>query len=180
MDVKFPFENYQRGLLAGDAESRARAEAAFVRDVRARIAEVAGRSYIAPETGTLDVALLFIPNERVFESVVGLAPELVDEALAKGVVLASPTTLIAILAVLRRAATVFHLARSTRALGQALAELRAAWDGWVAESEGALRRLDEAAEGFRALAARRRVRLDRALGRLDALLEPGSGPPPPA
>jgi DNA recombination protein RmuC len=176
MDVKFPLENLQKAQEADDREGRARAEAAFVRDVRARIQEVRERGYGAAEAGGLDLALLFLPSEDVLAAVVRLAPELPDEALASGIVLVSPLTLVAVLAVLRRAAVALALDRGARELGVALAELEGAFAAWTAEATQAQRRLDEAAAGFRALATARAVRLERAMARLAALADERARP----
>jgi DNA recombination protein RmuC len=178
MDVKFPLDNLQRSLAAEDREQRGRLEAAFIRDARAKVQEVAERGYIAPEAGTLDVALLFIPNESVFEAVARLAPELVDQALGRGVILVSPLTLVAVLAVLRRASSVFRLSAAARELGRAMAEFRAAWDGYNHESELVGRRLEDALDSYRMLASLRRRRMDRALATIDGFGlegEPDSG-----
>jgi DNA recombination protein RmuC len=169
MDVKFPFDNYQRALGATDRDQQARLEAAFLRDVRAKVGEVAGRGYIAPEAGTLDVALLFIPNEQVFEAIARLSPELFDEAMGKSVVLVSPLTLIAVLAILRRASTTFRLSAGMRDLAQLMAEFRSAWEAYRGESETVVRRLEDAADGVRNLLSGRRGRLERAIARLDSL-----------
>jgi DNA recombination protein RmuC len=172
MDVKFPFENYRRSVLADDAEARSRYESAFIRDVRAQVGEVVERGYIAPQTGTLDLALLFIPNEQVFETIARLAPELIDEAIRRGVVPLSPVTLLPVLAILRRAAACFRLTTLATELGRSLGELQNAWAAWSLESETTAKRLDEAAASFRSLTTTRRVRLDRSMARLQALTSP--------
>ncbi len=49
MDVKFPFDNYMRFLDAEAEGEKARFRAEFLRDVKAKIKEVATRDYINPE-----------------------------------------------------------------------------------------------------------------------------------
>lgn len=171
MDVKFPLENLQRAVDAGEPEPRARAEAAFVRDVRAKVQEIRQRGYVAPEAGTLDVALLFIPSEEVLEAIVRLAPGLLDEALAQGVVTVSPMTLVAVLAVIRRAAGALQLAGAARELGVAVAELAAAFQAFAEEGAVAQRRLEESAAALRAMLAGRGARLERAVAKLAALTD---------
>lgn len=176
MDVKFPFENWARSLEAADAEARGRAEAAFVRDVRARIAEVAGREYVDPGAGTLDFALLFIPNERVFGAALELAPGLVDEAMSKRVVLVSPGTLFAVLAVLRDALTTFRVSRAGRELAERIAAFRAAWAEHQDASRRLGQRLEDVTRDYQSLTYTRRRRLDTELDRLGALLDGDLGP----
>lgn len=173
MDVKFPFENWIRRVEAEDEAGRARFGQAFIRDVRARIGEVAGRDYVAPAEGTLDFAILFVPNEQVMAAALELEPGLVDEALGKGVVLASPATLFAILAVVRRAVGAFRLAGSARELVEALAGFREAWQAYAGESERVAQALDEAVRAFERLKGLRARQLERRLAQLDRL---GDGP----
>ena len=80
-------------------QCQAACAAAFVRDVRGRIRELGARGYI--EKGeTLDYLIAFIPNEAVYSFVHEQDPALVDDAMRQRVVLCSPFTLFAVLAVL--------------------------------------------------------------------------------
>ena len=176
MDVKFPFENWIRAVEAVDEPSRARAETAFVRDVRGRIGEIASRAYVAPAEGTLDFALLFIPNEQVMAAALELEPALVDEALAKGVVLASPATLFALLAVIRRGIDSFRLASAAREVVELLSGFREAWRAYQGESDKLGRALAEAQDAFDRLKGVRARQLERRLDRLDRLVEDGPAP----
>src|SRR5581483_5877511 len=65
MDVKFPIDNYLRHLEAPTDGEREATRAAFLRDVRNRIKELASRGYADPRT-TPGYLLLFIPNESVY------------------------------------------------------------------------------------------------------------------
>ena len=103
MDVKFPADNYLRFLEAeGDAD-RDRFRTAFLRDVRARLKELAGRGYTEPES-TVGFLLMFIPNESVYAFIHQHDPGLIDTALAQKVVVCSPCTLFPVLAVIGGAA----------------------------------------------------------------------------
>jgi DNA recombination protein RmuC len=170
MDVKFPLDNYMRSLEAEGAESQARLRQAFLRDVRARIGEVSGRDYVAPANGTLDFALLFLPNEQLFGAVVELDPNLLDEALRKGVVLVSPTTLFAVLAIVREMVASFHATRASREILELLTAFRKAWNDYLAQQQRFGQRLDDATREFQALVGQRRQRLDGLLGKVETLL----------
>jgi DNA recombination protein RmuC len=182
MDVKFPFENWLKLVEAKDDAERQRTGAAFVRDVRGRIGEVAQRSYVAPTEGTLDFAVLFIPNEQVMAAALELEPALLDEALRKAVVLASPATLFAVLGVIRRTADSFRLAEASRDIVALLSGFREAWSGYLAESERVGKALDEAVAAFDRLRGLRVRRLEQRLAGLDRLAADGPTklPPEPA
>ena len=114
MDVKFPLDNYLRMANAGAPEEKARFKNEFLKDVKARVKEIQKRDYISVAEGTLDYVLLFIPNEQVYGFIHESLPGLIDEALSQKVVLCSPFTLYAVLAVVRQAFDNFHFTQSTQ------------------------------------------------------------------
>ncbi|MBI4349292.1 MAG: DNA recombination protein RmuC [Elusimicrobia bacterium] len=114
MDVKFPLDNYVRMWDAPAGPERERMKTEFVRDARARVKELSTRDYVNPEEGTLDYVLGFIPNEQVYGFLNESAPGLLDDALSRKVVLCSPSTLYAVLAVVRQAHDNFRFSRATR------------------------------------------------------------------
>jgi DNA recombination protein RmuC len=166
LDVKFPFDNWLKAQDAPTEAERRRLEALFLRDVRAAIGEVASRAYVDPAAGTLELALLFVPNEPLAASLWSLEPGLLDEALAKGVVLVSPASLFAVLAVLRRAVEAFRLDAARRELAGEAAALRAARAELETELERLGRRLEEALRAFRTVQLVRQEKLDPRLDRL--------------
>ncbi len=111
MDIKFPLDNYLRMVNAVSDPEREAASREFIRNARARVRELQTRDYINPAEKTLDFVLLFIPNEQVFGFIHEAAPEFMDEALKQKVVLCSPFTLYATLAVIRQAHENFRFER---------------------------------------------------------------------
>ena len=51
---------------------------------------MAGRGYIDPASPTVNYVIVFIPSEQIYALVLAAQPDLIDEALGKRVVLASP------------------------------------------------------------------------------------------
>jgi len=168
MDVKFPIDNYLRHLDAVTDAERAATARAFVRDVRARVKELAERGYRHPDT-TVDAVLLFIPNESVWSFVHEHDPQLIDVALAQRVVLCSPVTLFAVLAVVRQAVEQAQLSRTTDEVLRGLAAFRAEWSRYVEAVEVLERRFATAQRGLEELAGPRRRQLERQLDRIDDL-----------
>ncbi len=128
MDVKFPLDNYLRMVNAQADEERARFKNEFLKDVKARIKEIQKRDYINPNEQTLDYVLLFIPNEQVYGFVHESCPGLIDEALAQKVVLCSPFTLYAVLAVIRQSFDNFHFAQATQEVLKLISTFSAAYE----------------------------------------------------
>lgn len=168
MDVKFPIDNYLRHLDAVTDAERAATAQAFVRDVRARVKELAQRGYRHPDT-TVDAVLLFIPNESVWAFVHEHDPQLIDVALAQRVVLCSPVTLFAVLAVVRQAVEQAQLSRTTDEILRGLAAFRAEWARYTEAVELVERRFATAQRGLEELTGPRRRQLERHLDRIDDL-----------
>ena len=177
MDVKFPLDNLQRSLDTVDRNQRERHEAAFLRDVRQKIGEIVSRGYIAPEHGTVDLALLLVPNEGVFRSMIELAPELLDEALARKVALVSPMSSFAVLMVLRHVARQWRLGQQARELLDLVEAFVRGWRKFGEQSDRVEQQLDGVLAEMRRLNGTRRQGLDRILRRMTEL-EPDDGTRP--
>lgn len=176
MDVKFPVDNYLRALDAVTAAERAAAETAFLRDVRQRIKELANRDYIQPGV-TVDQVLLFIPNESVYGFIHERDPALIDVALRQKVVLCSPFTLFAVLAVIRQAVDAVQLERTSDEVLQCLGAFSEQWQRFTDALDLVGRRLDIASRGFEELSGPRRRQLERHLDQLDDLRDRRGLPP---
>lgn len=93
IDAKSPLENYRRVVEAADEEARARHAKAFAADVRAHVDKIA-TDYVKPEEGGAPFAMGFIPSEAVFQYLAESEGGLLSEAASRGVILASPSTLV--------------------------------------------------------------------------------------
>ena len=92
VDAKFPLDNFERLVEAGDDDSRALHEKAFARDLKGHV-DAISQKYIRPSENTFDFALMYLPSESVYyELVCGKTGELLKYAHAKRVFPVSPTT----------------------------------------------------------------------------------------
>ena len=176
MDVKFPIDNYRRWLDADDEPSRARLAKQFQRDVRQRIKELTERTYIDVET-TVDYLLLFVPNEAVYTFVHEHDGDLIDHALSQKVVLCSPVTLFAVLAVIRQSVDNFLIERRSDEIIAALGGLRDQWERWAEPMEKMGRALATAQKAYDDLSGPRTRQFERQLERLEAVRESRRGLP---
>ncbi|MDQ6796593.1 MAG: DNA recombination protein RmuC [Actinomycetota bacterium] len=168
MDVKFPLDNYVRFVEAEVDFDRQRHKKAFLRDVRDRVAELADRDYSA-DTGAVDVVLLFIPNEQLACFIQEHDTGVLDEAIRRNIVLCSPLTLFAVLAVIRQAADNFVMQRRSTEILDLLGGFTRQWGSFVAQLDKLGRRLDGAQRDYESLAGSRRRQLERHLDRIDDL-----------
>lgn len=84
-------------ITGAPAAASTRDPAAMARAVRQRVRELAARRYWEALDGTPDFVVLFLPFEAVLSDALATDPTLLDEAAAQKVVLATPTTLLALL-----------------------------------------------------------------------------------
>jgi DNA recombination protein RmuC len=166
MDVKFPLDNYVRSLEAASEAERARCRAEFLRDVRLRIRDLAARGY-ASGRGTVDCVLMFIPNEQLYGWIQEHDSGVLDEALRQKVVLCSPLTLFAVLAVIRQAVDNFVLEETSTEILALLGGFSRQWEMFSAQMDRVGARLESAQKEFESLSTTRRRMLERQLGRID-------------
>ena len=169
MDVKFPLDNYLRHLEATTDAERQRHLDAFVRDARNRVKELARRDYVDTTQGSVDQVLLFLPNEHVYAFLHDSAPSLLDDALAAKVVLCSPVTLFAVLAVIRQAVDDHMTEQRSAEILDALNGFADQWERFTEHLEKVGDRIGSAQKAFDAVNGVRRRQLERQLDRVDDL-----------
>lgn len=169
MDVKFPLDNYLRYLEAEEESDKEGYKNQFLRDVKGRIKEVTTRDYINPEENTVDYVIVFIPNEQVYAFINENDSSLLDEALNKKVILCSPITLYAILAVIRQAVDNFSLEKTAGQILSLLGSFNKQWASFLKSLEKMGKRIDEAQKEFVVLTSTRRNQLERPLRQIEDL-----------
>jgi len=88
VDVKFPYQEVQKMSMTDDQSEKQSHIQQFKRDLKIKVDKVA--AYISPENDTLDYAIMFVPNEALFSFINQKFPDIIDEALAKKVIICSP------------------------------------------------------------------------------------------
>lgn len=174
MDVKFPLANYLKMLDADDG-TREKCKAVFLRDVRDRVREVTTREYIDPSRGTVDYVLVFIPNEQIYGFIHEQDAGLLDDAMRSKVVLCSPLTLYAILAVIRQSVENFRLEQGAKQILGLLADFKKQWLKFVECMDRLGKRLGDASKEYDSLVGVRTRQLERQLDKIDNLCEDGLG-----
>jgi DNA recombination protein RmuC len=169
MDVKFPFENYLRYIEAKQDSEKERYKEQFLRDVKARIKEITTRDYIDPAQNTIDYAILFIPNEQVYAFINEADSFLLEEAMRNKVIVCSPLTLYAILAVIRQAVDNFNLERTAGHILSLLGAFNKQWVMFTESMDRMGKRIDDARKEFDALVSTRRQKLERPLRQIEQL-----------
>lgn len=97
VDAKAPLQSYLAASEASSDEERRTHLAEHARHVRRHIDDLGSRSYAARLEGSPEFVVLFLPGEPFFAAALETDPELIERGVAKQVLLAGPTTLIALL-----------------------------------------------------------------------------------
>jgi len=177
MDVKFPLDKYLEYLKASSDTEKESVKKQFLTSVRKRIKEVTGRDYINPDDNTVDYVLVFIPNEQVYAFIHENDAAILDEALSQKVVLCSPLTLYAMLALIRQAVDNFSLQQSSRKIQALLGGFSVQWKKFIESMKVVGDRIDSARKAYDDMAGTRTRQLDRQVDGIDQLnLEDGIKP----
>ena len=183
MDVKFPLNGYLRYLEADNDSVRETHRTQFLRDVRTRIKEVTTRDYINPEEKTLDYVLVFIPNEQVYAFINENDPEIMDEALKAKVILCSPFTLFAILAIIRQSLDNFSMEKTAGEILGLVKNFKREWEKFTESMTKMGEKLESARKEFGQMTGTRKDKLDKSLQKIEDLRQLkglGEGPAPDA
>ena len=97
VDAKAPLAAYLDALEAQSEDARAAHLAAHARQLRNHVVQLARKAYWDQFEHTPEFVVLFVPNEAVFSAAMEQDPSLMEGAFSEKVLLASPTTLIALL-----------------------------------------------------------------------------------
>ncbi len=169
MDVKFPLTNYLAYLKAETDQEKEHYKHLFLKDVRQRIKEVTTRDYINPSDNTVDYVIVFIPNEQVYAFINEHDSTVLDEALKNKVILSSPITLYAVLAVIRQAVDNFRLEQTAAQILSLLNDFRKQWDRFKESMEKMGKKLDEAKSEYNRLVTTRTTQLERPLRKIEGV-----------
>ena len=97
VDAKVPMDAYLRALETADETEQQHLLRQHGRQTRQHIDKLADKRYHAQFATSPEFVVMFIPNEGVYCAALEAEPTLLEHSAAKGVLIATPTTLIALL-----------------------------------------------------------------------------------
>jgi DNA recombination protein RmuC len=98
VDAKVPLEAYLRAVDAGADEAERHAQLArHAEQVRAHVLRLSSKSYWNELATSPEFVVMFLPSEGIYSAALQASPGLLEEGVGSQVLIATPTTLIALL-----------------------------------------------------------------------------------
>lgn len=97
VDAKVPLTAYLDAAAAPDDASRKAALTRHGQQVAEHVRQLASKQYWSQFQPAPELVVLFLPGDHFFSAALEIRPELIEDALAKKVVIATPVTLISVL-----------------------------------------------------------------------------------
>jgi DNA recombination protein RmuC len=133
IDVKFPYAEVQQMANAETKSQREQHLKKFETDLKDKVSQINKRGYINIEAGTLDYAIMFVPNEMLFSFINQKFPHVVDDAMAKKIMIVSPFTFLIVARTVMESYRNFMVENNLRKIIKHIGEFVEEWERFTKE-----------------------------------------------
>ena len=165
VDVKFPYQEIQKMSNTENKEEKKTHLQQFARDLKVKVDKVA--EYIAPERDTLDYAILFVPNEMIFSFINQKLPEIIDQALAKKVILCSPFSFLVVARTVMESYRNFMVGKKIQEVIKQVEAFSGEWIKFDEEFQKFGRSIEALQKNFDTLTTTRKKQMEKRINKIE-------------
>jgi len=148
VDSKVPLEAYLEAVEAQSEEERLRGLTRHASEVRAHMERLASKEYGRQFRRAPEFTVLFLPGESFFSEAVKRDPSLLEDGIKRSIIIATPTTLIALLKAVAHGWRQARLEENARRISDTGRELHARIGSFVDHLAGVGAALRRAVENY--------------------------------
>lgn len=163
VDVKTPLDAYLEAVEAPDDQKRQAALKRHARNVREHIRKLASKTYWEQFSRSPDFVILFIPGDQFLSAALNEDPNLIDSALSQQIILATPTSFVALLKAVAYGWSQVALTENAEEIRRLAADLYGRLTAFVGHLNKLGRQLSSSVEHY-----------NRAIGSLERKVLPGA------
>jgi DNA recombination protein RmuC len=163
VDVKTPLDAYLEAIEAKDDAQRKLGLKRHARNVREHIRSLASKSYWQQFSRSPEFVILFIPGDQFLSAALNEEPDLIENALSQQIILATPTSFVALLKAVAYGWRQLALADNAEEIRKLAEDLYGRLSAFVGHLNRVGRQLSSSVENY-----------NRAVGSLERKVLPGA------
>jgi DNA recombination protein RmuC len=165
IDVKFPYSEIQK-LSQTDSKAQRQSHLnQFERDVKMKVNKV--KEYINIDAGTLDYAIMFVPNEMLFSFINQQFPSIVDDAMSKKIIIVSPFTFLIVARTVIESYRNFMIENNLRKIITFIGQFIEEWQRFTGEFDKFDSKIAQLRETFDHIHTTRYKQMQRSINRIE-------------